>query len=143
MKEIKIRFHHDDKGYCREYWEIFSDDSSKPIRFLIRDTSGPGEHGILPVRSFTNRGAALTKILHSLCAIMRGKNTSVSTMTAIGSPSNFRQWKPLAVKHGASFPVNRIVASILLTFGVGLANMPQRTCRYGNGIIGRIIPVKL
>lgn len=42
MKELKIRFHHDDKGYCREFWEIFSEGTQKPTCFLIRDTSGPG-----------------------------------------------------------------------------------------------------
>lgn len=42
MNEIKIRFHHDDKSYYREFWEIFSEDKQKQPCFLIRDTSGPG-----------------------------------------------------------------------------------------------------
>jgi hypothetical protein len=41
-KELKIRFHHDDKGYCREFWEIFPEDNQKQPCFIIRDTSGPG-----------------------------------------------------------------------------------------------------
>ncbi len=41
-KELKIRFHHDDKGYCREFWEIFPKDKQQQPCFLIRDTSGPG-----------------------------------------------------------------------------------------------------
>lgn len=40
--EIKIRFHHDDKGYCREFWEIFSEDRQKQPCFILRSTSGPG-----------------------------------------------------------------------------------------------------
>lgn len=39
-KELKVRFHHDDKSYCREFWEIFSEE--KQPSFVIRDTSGPG-----------------------------------------------------------------------------------------------------
>lgn len=42
MKELKIRFHHINKSYCQELWEIFPDDKQKPTCFLIRDTSGPG-----------------------------------------------------------------------------------------------------
>ena len=41
-KELKIRFHHDDKGYCREFWEIFPEDNQKQPCFILRDTSGPG-----------------------------------------------------------------------------------------------------
>lgn len=41
-KELKIRFHHDDKGYCREFWEIFSEDEQTQPCFILRDTSGPG-----------------------------------------------------------------------------------------------------
>lgn len=59
MKEIKIRFHHDDKGYCREYWEVFSDDSNKPTRFLIRDTSGPGGTWYIASEEFYEPGSSL------------------------------------------------------------------------------------
>lgn len=41
-KELKIRFHHDDKGYCREFWEIFPEDKQRQPCFILRDTSGPG-----------------------------------------------------------------------------------------------------
>ena len=41
-KELKIRFHHDDKGYCREFWEIFPEEGQKQPCFILRDTSGPG-----------------------------------------------------------------------------------------------------
>ena len=37
-KELKIRFHHDDKGYCREFWEIFSEDEQTQPCFILRDT---------------------------------------------------------------------------------------------------------
>ena len=41
MKELKIRFYEDDKGWCREQWEIFPE-KGKPRRFLVRLTGGPG-----------------------------------------------------------------------------------------------------
>ena len=41
-KELKVRFHHDDKSYFREFWEIFPVGNQKQPCFSIRDTSGPG-----------------------------------------------------------------------------------------------------
>ena len=41
-KELKVRFHHDDKSYFREFWEIFPEGNQKQPCFIIRDTSGPG-----------------------------------------------------------------------------------------------------
>ena len=41
-KELKVRFHHDDKSYFREFWEIFPEDNQKQPCFILRDTSGPG-----------------------------------------------------------------------------------------------------
>ena len=41
MKELKIRFYEEDKGWCRELREIFPE-KGKPRRFLVRLTGGPG-----------------------------------------------------------------------------------------------------
>lgn len=59
MKEIKIRFHHDDKGYCLEYWEIFSENKGRPIRFLIRDTSGSGGSWYIASNEYQEPGSRL------------------------------------------------------------------------------------
>ena len=42
MKELKIRFHHINTGYCQEFWEIFPGDKQKQSCFILRDTSGLG-----------------------------------------------------------------------------------------------------
>lgn len=42
MTELKIRFLPDLKCYCREVWEIFSEEKQKQPCSLIRDTSEPG-----------------------------------------------------------------------------------------------------
>lgn len=59
MREIKIRFHHDDKGYCQEYWEIFSENKDRPTRFLIRNTSGPGGSWYIASGEFHEPGSHL------------------------------------------------------------------------------------
>lgn len=37
MKELKVRFHSQDSGYCHELWEVYTE-KGRPRRFLVRDT---------------------------------------------------------------------------------------------------------
>ena len=40
MKELKVRFRSQDSGYCREVWEVYSEEG-RPRRYVLRNTADP------------------------------------------------------------------------------------------------------
>lgn len=73
-KELKVRFHHDDKSYFREFWEIFPRAIRSSPVLSSATPRDPAGRGVWPAASSMSRASRYPTRRRSSCAITNGKN---------------------------------------------------------------------